>query len=214
MLMTMRRRGCQGTRREPWTISLYKSRRWPAGNISPASHVDRPVPEGILMADTAASLGRHGAATLPAVEVDSYNLELKDDEGFLGDRASRRAFHSTFWKTGASRCASSATDPFGDTPSDDLSRSKLDVVLKEGDAESRRRDPERDRGVRAGARPGGAALPQGEGLGRHRAHRDGRRLPRKPDRRARDRARRPHPQGGRHQDRPGARSATIRTRPR
>ena len=42
------------------------------------------------MADTVvASLGRHGAASLPSVEADSYNLELKDDEGFLGDRASR-----------------------------------------------------------------------------------------------------------------------------
>ena len=35
---------------------------------------------------------RHGAATLPSVEVNSYNVELKDDEGFLGDRASKDAF--------------------------------------------------------------------------------------------------------------------------
>ena len=40
------------------------------------------------------ALGTHGATRLPAVEVDSYNLELKDDEGFLGDRASRQAFHA------------------------------------------------------------------------------------------------------------------------
>ena len=41
------------------------------------------------MADTAAAtvLGPHGAKQLPSVEVDSYNLELKDDEGFLGDDA-------------------------------------------------------------------------------------------------------------------------------
>jgi hypothetical protein len=44
------------------------------------------------MAEVAA-IGRHGATVLPAVEVDNYNLELKDDEGFLGDRASRQAFH-------------------------------------------------------------------------------------------------------------------------
>mgnify|MGYP006174302251 CR=1 FL=1 len=41
---------------------------------------------------TTPALGEHGAARLPAVDVDSYNLELKDDEGFLGDRASSRAF--------------------------------------------------------------------------------------------------------------------------
>ena len=87
------------------------------------------------MADTVASLGRHGASTLPAVEVDSYNLELKDDEGFLGDRASRQAFHSILenWRKPLRK---EGADPFGDTPSDDLSRSKLDVILKEGDAES------------------------------------------------------------------------------
>ena len=114
------------------------------------------------MADTVRR--RHSAGMgqrrLPAVEVDSYNLELKDDEGFLGDRASRQAFHSILenWRKPLRKLGA---DPFGDTPSDDLSRSKLDVVLKEGDAESRRRDPERDRGVRAGAGPGDAALPQG-----------------------------------------------------
>ena len=34
----------------------------------------------------------HGAGRLPSVEVDSFNLELKDDDGFLGDRASKGAF--------------------------------------------------------------------------------------------------------------------------
>ena len=34
----------------------------------------------------------HGAARLPAVEVADYNVELKDDEGFIGDRASKGAF--------------------------------------------------------------------------------------------------------------------------
>ena len=87
------------------------------------------------MADTTApGLGQHGASTLPAVEVDSYNVEIKDDEGFLGDRASRRAFHEILenWRKPLRKLKA---DPFGDTPSDELSRSKLDVVLKEGDLE-------------------------------------------------------------------------------
>ena len=36
----------------------------------------------------------HGAGRLPSVEVDSFNIELKDDDGFLGDRASKGAFRS------------------------------------------------------------------------------------------------------------------------
>ena len=86
------------------------------------------------MADTltAPALGMHGAAQLPAVDVDSYNVELKDYEGFLGDRASRQAFHAILenWRKPLRKLGD---DPFGDTPSDDLSRSKLDEMLKEGD---------------------------------------------------------------------------------
>jgi hypothetical protein len=84
---------------------------------------------------TTPALGRHGATLLPAVEVDSCNLELKDDEGFLGDRASRQAFHSILenWRKPLRKLGA---DPFGETLSDDLSRSKLDVVLKEGDPEA------------------------------------------------------------------------------
>ena len=82
-----------------------------------------------------AALGVHGASRLPAVDVDSYNLELKDDEGFLGDRASRPAFHA-FLENWRKPLRKLGADPFGDTPSDDLSRPKLDVILKEGDAEA------------------------------------------------------------------------------
>jgi hypothetical protein len=77
----------------------------------------------------------HGASRLPAVDVDNYNLELKDDEGFLGDRASRQAFHTILenWRKPLRKLGA---DPFGDTPSDELSRPKLDLVLKEGDPEA------------------------------------------------------------------------------
>ena len=85
------------------------------------------------MADTAAAtvIGPHGAKVLPSVEVDNYNLELKDDEGFLGDRASRRAFHHILenWRKPLRKASA---DPFGDIPSDELSRPKLDEMLKEG----------------------------------------------------------------------------------
>ena len=33
------------------------------------------------------TVAEHGAAELPMARVDSYNLELRDEEGFIGDRA-------------------------------------------------------------------------------------------------------------------------------
>src|ERR1700716_1184961 len=104
---------------------------------SPAVVPDFPPGKGKMAEDTltTSGIGRHGATRLPAVDVDSYNLELKDDEGFLGDRASRQAFHAILenWRKPLRKLGA---DPFGDTPSDDLSRPKLDVVLKEGDVEA------------------------------------------------------------------------------
>ena len=41
---------------------------------------------------TTTGIGRHGATRLPSVDVDSFNIELKDEDGFLGDRASKGAF--------------------------------------------------------------------------------------------------------------------------
>jgi hypothetical protein len=84
---------------------------------------------------TAAVIGNHGAARLPAVDVDSYNVELKDDEGFIGDRASRKAFHAILenWRKLLRKLGA---DPFGDTASDDLSRKKLDEVLAGGELDA------------------------------------------------------------------------------
>lgn len=40
----------------------------------------------------ARAVGPHGAEELPSVLVTSYNLEVRDDEGFVGDKAKRGAF--------------------------------------------------------------------------------------------------------------------------
>ena len=37
-------------------------------------------------------IAQHGAGRLPSVDVDSFNIEIKDEDGFLGDRASKGAF--------------------------------------------------------------------------------------------------------------------------
>jgi hypothetical protein len=77
----------------------------------------------------------HGAMRLPSVIVDSYNLELKDDEGFLGDRASKQAFREIIhnWRKTLKKCGA---DPLGDVLTDDLSKKKLDDLLKHGDTEA------------------------------------------------------------------------------
>src|SRR5207253_7601554 len=81
---------------------------------------------------TLPSVATHGATRLPSVEVDSYNVELKDDEGFLGDRASKRAFRAIIenWRKPLRK---GGKDPLGDEPSEELSKKKLDAVLSEGD---------------------------------------------------------------------------------
>ena len=70
----------------------------------------------------------HGAAELPAVRIDSYNVELRDSEGFIGDRASRRAFAALLddWRE---RLAESGEDPFGEVKSGDLKKKELDAAL-------------------------------------------------------------------------------------
>jgi hypothetical protein len=71
----------------------------------------------------------HGSRVLPAVTVDTYNEELRDEEGFVGDRASGRAFRAILddWRERVS--ASLGEDPFGDTPTNEISKSRLDKLL-------------------------------------------------------------------------------------
>ena len=64
----------------------------------------------------------HGAATLPAVTVDSYNAELRTPEGFLGDRASSRAFKALldWWRKRLREV--DEKDPLGEAPTQDIPR--------------------------------------------------------------------------------------------
>jgi len=80
-------------------------------------------------------IAHHGATRLPSVEIDSFNMELKDDEGFLGDRASKGAFREMFdrWRK---PLVKSGEDPFGDVPSDKISKKALDDVLVGDDTEA------------------------------------------------------------------------------
>jgi len=77
---------------------------------------------------TTSGIGKHGVSRLPSVDVDSYNIELKDDDGFLGDRASKGAFQQILddWRKPLRK---NGDDPLGKKASDDLGKSTLDEVL-------------------------------------------------------------------------------------
>jgi len=80
-------------------------------------------------------IGNHGASRLPSVEVDSYNIELKDEDGFLGDRASKGAFQDILdaWRKPLKK---SGDDPFGGKSSEDIGKKKLDEILVGDDIEA------------------------------------------------------------------------------
>ena len=76
----------------------------------------------------------HGGAQLPSVTIDAYNAELRDDEGFIGDRASNRAFRSLLDDL-RDRLADQGGDPLGDEPTAALSKSAMDRLLRDGTPE-------------------------------------------------------------------------------
>jgi predicted NBD/HSP70 family sugar kinase len=84
---------------------------------------------------TTTGIARHGAARLPSVDIDSFNIELKDEDGFLGDRASKGAFRKIVdhWRKPLRK---SGKDPFGDEPSDEISKKTLDAILVGDDTEA------------------------------------------------------------------------------
>ena len=77
---------------------------------------------------TTAGIGNHGAARLPSVDIDSYNIELKDEDGFLGDRASKGAFHDIL-ESLRKPLRKDGEDPLGDEASEDISKKELDQIL-------------------------------------------------------------------------------------
>src|SRR5436190_3707285 len=84
---------------------------------------------------TTTGIAAHGACRLPSVEVDSFNIELKDEEGFVGDRASKGAFRETLekWRKPLRK---SGEDPFGKERSEDVSKKELDAALGGDDPEA------------------------------------------------------------------------------
>ena len=97
-----------------------------------------PRPARFTMADettTTTGIAAHGAFRLPSVEIDGFNTELKDEEGFLGDRACKGAFHDILekWRKPLRK---SGDDPFGKEPSENISKKVLDAILIGDDTEA------------------------------------------------------------------------------
>ena len=80
-------------------------------------------------------IAQHGASRLPSVDVDSFNIEIKDEDGFLGDRASKGAFREILdrWRKPLRK---TGEDPFGKEPSDQISKKTLDAILIGDDTEA------------------------------------------------------------------------------
>jgi predicted NBD/HSP70 family sugar kinase len=77
---------------------------------------------------TTTGIAGHGATRLPSVIVDSYNIELKDDEGFLGDRASKGAFRKILDSL-REPLKKNGEDPLGNKPAEAIGKSALDEAL-------------------------------------------------------------------------------------
>jgi predicted NBD/HSP70 family sugar kinase len=75
-----------------------------------------------------AGIGRHGATRLPSVDVDSFNIELKDDDGFIGDRACKGAFRKILDDL-REPLKKNGDDPLGGKSAEKISKSELDKAL-------------------------------------------------------------------------------------
>lgn len=86
-------------------------------------------------AEVKLELPTHGASTLPSVVVDSYNLEARDDDGFIGDKACKSAFWE-FVEKWRQPLRDTGDDPFGKVATEDLSKKQLAEELEDGDPEA------------------------------------------------------------------------------
>src|SRR5437773_276528 len=80
-------------------------------------------------------LPSHGAAVLPSVEVKSYNVEIEDEDGFIGDRAGKAAFWELLDKF-RKPLRKLGDDPLGEKPSEEIGKKRLVALLTDGDPEA------------------------------------------------------------------------------
>src|ERR1700730_11900870 len=77
---------------------------------------------------TTTGIARHGATRLPSVDLESFHIELKDDDGFLGARASRGAFREIL-DTLRKPLKKNGDDPLGSKSAEAIGKTALDEAL-------------------------------------------------------------------------------------
>jgi hypothetical protein len=77
----------------------------------------------------------HGSMRLPKVDILTCNIEWKDNGGFLGDRASKKALAAILDKA-RKPLIKDGRDPFDERPSADIGKKELDRALEKGDSET------------------------------------------------------------------------------
>ena len=80
-------------------------------------------------------IGNHGSSDLPAVIVESCNLEIRDRKGFIGDRANKSAFLALVDEL-RQQLSQAGDDPLGSRPTEEIGREGLDKALGEGEPEA------------------------------------------------------------------------------
>jgi hypothetical protein len=92
-------------------------------------------PKANQVASPTPGLASNGAAGLTAVQIDTYNAELRDEDGFIGDRASKRAF-SAILKEWRDRVRHNGDDPIDEPAGRRITNKKLDRLMRDGDPEA------------------------------------------------------------------------------
>ncbi|ANN73691.1 hypothetical protein [Bordetella bronchialis] len=74
---------------------------------------------------------RHGALEFPDFTIETYSLALRDDNGFVGDNASRPAFQAILHAWRNLFEALHGKDPLGKAPTEEIPKKKLDEMMAE-----------------------------------------------------------------------------------
>ena len=80
-------------------------------------------------------LPTHGASVLPSVEIKSYNVEIEDEDGFVGAKAGKAAFWDLLDKL-RKPLKKDGEDPLGEKPSEEIGKKKLAALLADGEPEA------------------------------------------------------------------------------
>ena len=185
-----------------------------AMKLSPVPAVVGVGQRGSSMADTATlpSIAAHGAIA-PAVGRARQLQHRAQGRRRIHRRPRQQGRVPRIIENWRKSLRKAGDDPFGDEPSEEITKKELDDAAGQGRPRGRRHRAGRDRGILPGTGAGHPPLSQDQGLAGHRADRDRRRLSRQPRRRAGDRPHRRDPQGRRGRRSSSCRSATIPTRP-